>query len=117
MLTTFWLRLGKWLGKLLLLLIALGLLGWALATGWYAWQHRGPVSAREQIPDGEAAMTRDTIQTAIKIVDQHRENTRYLRDAHAKARGCVKAEVEVLATSTQPCARGCSPRRVKPGKR
>ena len=50
MLTTFWLRLGKWLGKLLLILIALGLLGWALATGWYAWQHRGPVSAQEQIP-------------------------------------------------------------------
>ncbi|MBO6277717.1 MAG: catalase, partial [Pseudomonas sp.] len=73
MLTTFWLRLGKWLGKLLLLLVALGLLGWALASGWYAWQHRGPVSAREQIPDGEAAMTRDTIQTAIRIVDQHRE--------------------------------------------
>ena len=41
MLTTFWLRLGKWLGKLLLLLVALGLLGWALASGWYAWQHRG----------------------------------------------------------------------------
>ena len=96
MLTTFWLRLGKCLGKLLLALIALGLLGWALATGWYAWQHRGPVSAQEQIPAGEAAMTRDTIQTAIKIVDQHRENTRYLRDAHAKAHGCVKAQVQVL---------------------
>ena len=44
------------------------------------------------------AMTRDTIQTAIKIVDQHRENTRYLhpavlqalqsvvRDAHAEGK-------------------------------
>ena len=96
MLTALWLRLGTWLGKLLLILIALGLLGWALATGWYAWQHRGPVSAQEQIPAGEAAMTQDTIQTAIKIVDQHRENTRYLRDAHAKAHGCVSAQVQVL---------------------
>ena len=91
MLTTLWLGLGKWLGKLLLMLIALGLLGWALTTGWYAWQQRGPVSAQEQIPADEAAMTQDTLQTAIKIVDQHRENTRYLRDAHAKAHGCVKA--------------------------
>ena len=96
MLTTLWLRLGTWLGKLLLALIVLGLLGWALTTGWYAWKYRGPVSAQEQIPADEAAMTQDTIQTAIKIVDQHRENTRYLRDAHAKAHGCVKAEVKVL---------------------
>lgn len=97
MLTTLWMRLGSWLGKLLLALIALGLIGWALASGWYAWQHRGPVSTQEEIPTGEAAMTRDTIQTALKIVDQHRENTRYLRDAHAKAHGCVNAEVEVLS--------------------
>lgn len=96
MLTTLWLRLGTWLGKLLLALIVLGLLGWALTTGWYAWKYRGPVSAQEQIPADEAAMTQDTIQTAIKIVDQHRDNTRYLRDAHAKAHGCVKAEVKVL---------------------
>ena len=97
MLTTLWMRLGSWLGKLLLALIALGLIGWALASGWYAWQHRGPVSTQEEIPTGEASMTRDTIQTALKIVDQHRENTRYLRDAHAKAHGCVNAEVEVLS--------------------
>ncbi|MCU1729828.1 catalase family protein [Pseudomonas sp. 7P_10.2_Bac1] len=96
MLITLWLRLGTWLGKLLLALIVLGLLGWALTTGWYAWKYRGPVSAQEQIPADEAAMTQDTIQTAIKIVDQHRDNTRYLRDAHAKAHGCVKAEVKVL---------------------
>ncbi|MFJ7883438.1 catalase family protein [Pseudomonas sp. NPDC096917] len=96
MLTTLWLRLGTWLGKLLLALIVLGLLGWALATGGYAWQQRGPVSAQEQIPADEAAMTQDIIQTAIKIVDQHRDNTRYLRDAHAKAHGCVKAQVQVL---------------------
>ena len=61
MLTTLWLRLGTWLGKLLLALIGLGLLGWALATGWYAWQQRGPVSAQEQIPADETAMTQDTI--------------------------------------------------------
>jgi catalase len=40
-------------------------------------------------------MTQDIIQTAVRIVDQHKEQTRYLRDAHAKAHGCVKAEVTV----------------------
>ncbi|MNF57343.1 Catalase [compost metagenome] len=97
MLRTLWLRLGAFLGKLLLWLVALGLLAWALSSAWFAWQHRGPVSAQELIPDGEAAMTQDVIQTAVRIVDQHRESTRYLRDAHAKAHGCVKAEVQVLA--------------------
>jgi catalase len=96
MLITLWLRLGAFLGKLLLWLLGLGVLGWALATAWFAWQHRGPVSAQELIADDEAAMTRDIIQTAVRIVDQHRESTRYLRDAHAKAHGCVKAEVQVL---------------------
>ncbi|MBV6826524.1 catalase family protein [Pseudomonas sp. PD9R] len=96
MLKTLWLRLGVLLGKTLLWLLALGLLGWALATAWFAWQYRGPVSTQELIPDGEAAMTQDIIQTAVRIVDQHRESTRYLRDAHAKAHGCVQAEVQVL---------------------
>lgn len=96
MLITLWLRLGAFLGKLLLWLLVLGVLGWALATAWFAWQQRGPVSAQESIADDEAAMTRDIIQTAVRIVDQHRESTRYLRDAHAKAHGCVKAEVQVL---------------------
>lgn len=96
MLITLWLRLGAFLGKLLLWLLGLGLLGWALATAWFAWQHSGAVPADEQIPPGEAAMTQDIIQTAVRIVDQHRESTRYLRDAHAKAHGCVKAEVQVL---------------------
>ncbi|POF41983.1 catalase [Pseudomonas laurylsulfativorans] len=96
MLITLWLRLGAFLGKLLLWFLGLGVLGWALATAWFAWQQRGPVSAQELIPDGEAAMNQDIIQTAVRIVDQHRENTRYLRDAHAKAHGCVKAEVQVL---------------------
>ncbi|WP_248806860.1 catalase family protein [Pseudomonas sp. MWU13-2100] len=95
MLTRLWLRLGAFLGKSLLTLIGLGLVGWALASGWYAWRHSGPVSAEEQIPPGESAMTQDIIQTAVRIVDQHREGTRYLRDAHAKAHGCVKAEVQV----------------------
>ncbi|EXF95453.1 catalase [Pseudomonas fluorescens HK44] len=97
MLITLWLRVGVLLGKTLLVLLGLGLLSWAVATAWFAWHHSGPVSAKEQIPAGEAAMTRDIIQTAVRIVDQHRENTRFLRDAHAKAHGCVKAEVQVLA--------------------
>jgi catalase len=96
MLITLWLRLGAFLAKTLLWLLGLGLLGWALATAWFAWQHSGAVSADERIPDGESAMTQDIIQTAVRIVDQHREPTRYLRDAHAKAHGCVKAEVQVL---------------------
>ncbi|KNC12866.1 catalase family protein [Pseudomonas sp. RIT-PI-a] len=100
----FWLRLGTWLFKTVLGLIALGLLGWLLATLWYAWTFSGPVSAQEQIPAGEAAMTQDIIQTAIRIVDQHREPTRYLRDAHAKAHGCVQAQVSV-ATDLDPALR------------
>jgi catalase len=92
----FWLRLGALLGKTLLWLIGLGLLGWALSSVWFAWQHSGPVPVDEQIPPGEAAMSQGIIQTAVRIVDQHREPTRYLRDAHAKAHGCVKAEVSVL---------------------
>ncbi|TPG93666.1 catalase [Pseudomonas caspiana] len=91
-----WMCFGAFLGKTLLWSVGLGLLGWALATAWFTWQHSGPVSAEELIPDGESAMTQDIIQTAVRIVDQHRESTRYLRDAHAKAHGCVKAEVQVL---------------------
>lgn len=106
MLARIWLWVGRLLGKILLIALCLGLLGWALATAWFAWQHRGPVSALEQIPDGEAAMTRDVIQTAVRIVDQHRESTRYLRDAHAKAHGCVKAEVQVLPDLAQELRRG-----------
>lgn len=100
----FWLRLGTWLFKTVLGLIVLGLLGWLLATVWYAWKFSGPVSAQEQISAGEAAMTQDIIQTAIRIVDQHREPTRYLRDAHAKAHGCVQAQVSV-ATDLDPALR------------
>ena len=101
-----WLRLGRLLGKTLLIVLAAGLLIWALAAAWFAWQHRGPVSALEQIPDGESAMTQDVIQTAVRIVDQHRESTRYLRDAHAKAHGCVKAQVQVLPQLAQELRQG-----------
>ena len=114
LLARLWLWLGRLLGKILLIALGIGLLGWALASAWFAWQHRGPVSALEQIPDGEAAMTQDVIQTAVRIVDQHREGTRYLRDAHAKAHGCVKAEVQVLPELAQELRRGVFS---EPGKR
>ncbi len=97
---------GRLLGKTLLILLIIGLLGWAIAAAWFAWQHRGPVSAQEQIPPGEAVMTQDIIQTAVRIVDQHRESTRYLRDAHAKAHGCVKAQVQVLPELEQSLRQG-----------
>jgi catalase len=106
LLARLWLRLGRLLGKTLLIVLGAGLLVWALAAAWFAWQHRGPVSAQEQIPDGEAAMTQDVIQTAVRIVDQHRESTRYLRDAHAKAHGCVKAQVQVLPQLAQDLRQG-----------
>ena len=94
-LARLWLRIGRLLLRLLLGLLVLGALGWLLSTAWYAWKFSGPVAAEEQIPAGEAAMTQDIIQTAVRIVDQHKEQTRYLRDAHAKAHGCVKAQVTV----------------------
>jgi catalase len=106
LLARIWLWLGRLLGKTMLILLVIGLLGWTIATAWFAWQHRGPVSALEQIPPGEAAMTQDVIQTAVRIVDQHREPTRYLRDAHAKAHGCVKAEVKVLPELAQQLRQG-----------
>ncbi|WP_296250199.1 catalase family protein [Pseudomonas sp. UBA4194] len=96
-LALLWLRLSSVVLKGALVLVGMALLGWLLATLWYAWKFSGPVSAEEQIPPGEAAMTQSIIQTAIRIVDQHREPTRYLRDAHAKAHGCVQAEVSVPA--------------------
>lgn len=106
LLARIWLRIGRWLGKLVLIALAVGLLGWAIASAWFAWQHRGPVSALEQVPAGEAALTQSVIQTAVRIVDQHREPTRYLRDAHAKAHGCVKAQVQVLADLEQSLRQG-----------
>ncbi|WP_434768227.1 catalase family protein [Pseudomonas triticicola] len=105
-LARFWLWLGRLLGKTLLTVVLIALLGWAIATAWFAWQHRGPVSAQELIPAGEAAMTQDVIQTAVRIVDQHRQPTRYLRDAHAKAHGCVKAQVQVFPELAQSLRQG-----------
>lgn len=92
-----WLTLGKVLAWVLLSLALLGVLGWAGASVWYAWRFSGPVATAEQVPPGEAAMTQDIIQTAIRIVDKYRTDTRYLRDAHAKAHGCLKAEVKVAS--------------------
>ncbi len=91
-----WLRVGRFLLWLLVWALILAAVGWLLGTAWYGWKFSGAVSAQEQIPPGEAAMTQDIIQTAVRIVDQHKEQTRYLRDAHAKAHGCVMAEVTVL---------------------
>ena len=96
MLKRFWLWLGRLLGKLLLVLLIIGGLGWAGGSAYYAWKFSGPVSTEEEIPADEAALTQGIIEDAIRIVEQHRDNTRVLRDAHAKAHGCVKAQVTVL---------------------
>ena len=98
MFKAIWLWLGRLLGKLLVLVVTLGLAGWAIGEVYYAMKFSGPVPDHEVIADNEAAITRSIIEDAIKIVDQHKDNTRTLRDAHAKAHGCVKAEVKVLDT-------------------
>ncbi|SDI24874.1 Catalase [Pseudomonas benzenivorans] len=96
MLKQLWLWLGRLLGKLLLLLLAIGLGGWGIGAAYYSWKFSGPVPTKEQIPPDEAALTQSIIEDAVRIVEQHRDNTRVLRDAHAKAHGCVRAEVTVL---------------------
>lgn len=96
MLKQLWLWFGRLLGKLLLILLVIGLSGWGIGAAYYSWKYSGPVSNREQIPVNEAALTQSIIEDAIRIVEQHRDNTRVLRDAHAKAHGCVRAEVTVL---------------------
>lgn len=95
MLKRLFTKLLRFVFKLLLLLVALGLLGWGAAELYYriAWQ--GPVSTEEEIPVGEAAMTQKIIADAITIVETHKDNTRIMRDAHAKAHGCVRADVSV----------------------
>ncbi|RMH86026.1 catalase [Pseudomonas sp. AOB-7] len=96
MLETLWLWFCRLFGRLLALLLILAGLAWALGELYYAWKFSGPVSSEEQIPPDEATLTRLIIEDAVRIVEQHRDNTRVLRDAHAKAHGCVKAEVQVL---------------------
>ncbi|EMV9186493.1 hypothetical protein AADU03_005419, partial [Escherichia coli] len=54
LLTRIWFFLGKWLGRLLLAVAAIGLLGWGIGSLYYAWKFSGPVSAQEEIPPGEA---------------------------------------------------------------
>src|SRR5690606_35639275 len=95
MLKRFWLWLGRLLGKLLLTVTLVGLVGWGLGEAYYAWKFSGPVSTQEEIAPDEAALSRLIIEDAIRVVEQHRDNTRVLRDAHAKAHGCIKAEVTV----------------------
>ena len=95
MLTKLWLSLGRLLGRLLLVLATLGLASWAISALVYHFKHRGPVSAEELIAPTEAADTQAIIDNAIAVVAQHSENTRVLRDAHAKAHGCVRAQVRV----------------------
>ena len=95
MLTKLWLLLGRLLGRLLLVVATLGLASWAISALVYHFKHRGPVSAEELIAPTEAADTQAIIDNAIAVVAQHSENTRVLRDAHAKAHGCVRAQVRV----------------------
>lgn len=95
MLKRFWLWLGRLLGRLLIAVVALGLVGWAIGALVFHFKYSGPVSTEEMIAPTEAADTQAIIADAIAVVEQHRDNTRVLRDAHAKAHGCVKAEVRV----------------------
>ena len=106
MLETLWLWFCRLFGRLLALLLILAGLAWALGELYYAWKFSGPVASEEQIPPDEAALTRLIIEDAVRIVEQHRDNTRVLRDAHAKAHGCVKAEVQVLNDLDQSLRHG-----------
>ena len=95
MLSTCWLWFGRQLARLLALLLVLAGAGAAIGYGYYQIKFSGPVSPTEQIPSSESTDTQAIIEDAIRVVEQHRSNTRVLRDAHAKAHGCVKAEVTV----------------------
>jgi catalase len=106
MLKALWLWLGRVLGKLLVVVLVVGLGGWAIGTAYYSIKFSGPVSTEEQIPADEAALTQGIIEDAIRVVEQHRDNTRVMRDAHAKAHGCVKAEVTVSPNIDRDLQRG-----------
>ncbi|MGK9066492.1 catalase family protein [Stutzerimonas chloritidismutans] len=95
MLKRFWLWLGRVLAKLIIMVVVIGLAGWAIGAVVFHVKHSGPVSSEEVIAPTEAADTQAIIENAVAVVEQHSENTRVLRDAHAKAHGCVRAEVSV----------------------
>jgi len=116
MLTRLWLWIGRLLGRLLLAVTAVGLAGWAIAAVHFHLTHRGPVSSEEVVSPSEAADTQAIIADAIAVVEQHSENTRVLRDAHAKAHGCVRAESACAPTWNPHCARVCSASPARPGK-
>lgn len=94
MFSRLWLWLGRLISRIVIVLVALGLAGWAIGALFH-FEHQGPVSADEVIAPTEAADTRAIITDAIAVIEQHRDNTRVLRDAHAKAHGCVRAQVRV----------------------
>ena len=95
MFSRLWLWLGRLISRLVVVLVALGLAGWAIGALFFHFEHQGPVSADEVIAPTEAADTRAIITDAIAVIEQHRDNTRVLRDAHAKAHGCVRAQVRI----------------------
>jgi catalase len=51
-------------------------------------------------------LTQAIIEDAVCVVEQHRDNTRVLRDAHAKAHGCLKAQVSVLSNLSSDLQHG-----------
>lgn len=106
MLKHAWLWMGHLIGKLIIILLAVALAGWGLSSVYYMWKFSGPVSAEEQIQPDEAALTQTVIEDAIRIAEQHRSSTRVLRDAHAKAHGCVKAQLSVVSTLTPDLRHG-----------
>ena len=104
MLTRLWLWIGRLLGRLLLAVSAVGLAGWAIAAVHFHFTHRGPVSSEEVIAPSEAGDTRAIIADAIAVVEQHSENTRVLRDAHAKPTAACAPRSVCARTYSPHCA-------------
>ena len=48
MLMRFWLWPCRLLGKLLLTLLVIGLIGWGVGEAYYGWKFSGPVSAERR---------------------------------------------------------------------